>query len=180
MRKEKLAYEVGYRVNEEGEIFNPKGMKLKVTSVNNKRYPQVNFKYKDKKYYVRMHRIAAYCFYGDEMFEENVVVRHLNDDKTDISKQNIALGTQAENMADMSEESRLISSEKKRAYAIKNDIIPPRNTKILDEIIPEIITLLDRGYSYRKLADKYDVHHSTIYYINKTRRNSFEQNKRIG
>jgi len=180
MRKEKLAYEVGYRVNEEGEIFNPKGMKLKVTSVNNKRYPQVNFKYKDKKYYVRMHRIAAYCFYGDEMFEENVVVRHLNDDKTDISKQNIALGTQAENMADMSEESRLISSEKKRAYAIKNDIIPPRNTKIPDEIIPEIITLLDRGYSYRKLADKYDVHHSTIYYINKTRRNSFEQNKRIG
>lgn len=180
MRKEKVAYEVGYRVNDEGEVFNPVGMKLKVTSVNNKRYPQVNFKYKDKKYYVRMHRIAAYCFYGEEMFEEGIVVRHLNDDKSDLSRQNIALGTQAENMADMSKESKLISSEKKRAYAIKNRIIPPRNVKISDEKIPEIVNLLDRGWSYRKLADKYDVHHSTIYYINKTRRNSIEQTKCIG
>lgn len=175
MRKEEIAYKVGYRVNNAGEIFNSSGKKLKIGSSNNTRYPQVNFKYEGKKYYVRMHRLAAYCFYGKSIYEEGIVVRHLNDVKSDISRKKIALGTQLENMSDMSEESKASSSEKKRRYAIKNGVSPPRIVKIPDEEIPKITRLLERGATYRELAEKYKVHHSTIYYINKTRRNTIEQ-----
>lgn len=176
-RKEAIAYEMGYYVDESGAVFNPKGMRLKVSSKDNKRYPQVTVKIEGKKYCVRMHRLAAYCFYGDAIYEDGIVVRHLNDIKTDVSKSNIALGTQLDNMNDVSEEVWAISAKKKRKYAIENEVKPPRVFKIPDSEVPSILERLDNGESQRSVAKFYGVHPSTIGYIHTNRRFTYGENK---
>ncbi len=50
---------------------------------------------------IHVHHFAAYCFYGERMFDEGMRVRHLNDDPSDFSKKNIALGTEKENKMDI-------------------------------------------------------------------------------
>lgn len=169
-----LAYELGYKVTENGEVYNPKGMKMKVSSNKNTRYPQISFKHSGEGYCVRMHRLAAYCFYGQNIFNDRILVRHLNDDKTDLSKNNIVLGTQVDNMADISEEKQAEMSVKKREYALANNIKPPRNVKISDEEVVNIMHLLASGLSQREVAKRYKVHHSTINYIDKKRGRKFD------
>lgn len=166
------AYEKGYRVTDDGSVYNPKGKRLVVNSNGNKRYPMFGFKHNGEQFYVRMHRFAAYCFYGSSVFKKGIVVRHLNDDKTDLSMENIKLGTQKENMADLSEDKLQVIAEKKRQYALENGVIPPRNLKISDSDALRISALIDAGFSYREIARIYNVHHSSIYYINKARRNA--------
>src|SRR5690606_7133704 len=131
---------------------------------DNKRYPQVTIKIEGKKYCVRMHRLAAYCFYGDAMYESGIVVRHLNDIKTDLSRENIALGTQLDNMRDVSEEVKAVADENRRKYNLENNVKPPRVFKIPDEEIPKILEMLDSGQSQRSVAKQYDLHPSTIGY----------------
>lgn len=165
----RLAFGLGYRVTEEGNVYNPKGFKMSVNSNRNKRYPQLGFKYEGVNYTARMHRLAAYCFYGDKLFEEGLLVRHLNDDKTDLSSNNIVMGTQFDNMADISEEKLAVMSSKKRRYAISNGITPPRKLKITDEQVIEIMILIANGDSQRNIAKLYNVHHSSISYIYRKR-----------
>lgn len=179
MRKELLAFELGYRVDVKGVVRNPKGTVLRANSSGNSRYPKINFKHAGRKYYVSMHRLAAYCFYGDRLFSEGILVRHLNGDKSDLRNENIVLGTQVDNMADIPECKLNEMARKKRDYALRNSIIPPRNFKIADNEIPSVITMIDSGLSYREIAKHYGVHHSTIYYINRTRRNNIGENRGI-
>lgn len=176
MFKEEIAYSKGYRVSPSGIVTNPVGYEMSVESLNNKRYPQVGFSYEGKKYYVRMHRLAAYCMYGKAMFEEGVVVRHLNDNKTDLRHANIALGTQTDNMRDIPLDKLDITREKHRAYALANKVLPPRVLKIQDGEVPTILARLDAGSTHRELAKEYRVHHSTIGYIHTTRRHTHGAN----
>jgi len=150
---------------------------MAVNSINNKRYPQISFKYKGKKLYVRMHRLAAYCFYGDAMYDAGIVVRHLNDIKTDLRRVNIKLGTQKQNIEDMSPLSIKEANKKRRKFNLENGVKPPRTYKISDSEIPSIIEMLDEGLTQREVARLYMVHHSTIGYINSNRRYTYEENR---
>lgn len=177
MKKEEVAYLVGYRVSECGVVTNPVGYEMKVSSNGNKRYPQFNFKRGGKRFHVRMHRLAAYCFYGVDMFNNGMVVRHLNDIKVDLSKENIALGSQTDNMGDIPESKLKEMSEGKRRFAIENGIRPPLNFKIPDSEVPAILSKLDGGRTHRDVAKEYGVHHSTIGYVHTNRRFSYEENR---
>ena len=53
----------------------------------------------DKKL-VKFHHMQAYEKFGDAIFEDGIVVRHLNGDPSDNSWDNIAIGTQSDNMMD--------------------------------------------------------------------------------
>ena len=99
----RLAYEKGYRVKDKGIVLNPKGEKMNIRKFD--KYPKftvhgANFG-KYRHFSVPVHRFAAYCFFGEEIFEDGVVVRHLNDDKSDYKRSNLALGSLSDNMNDI-------------------------------------------------------------------------------
>lgn len=56
---------------------------------------------------VLVHRIQALQKFGDKIFKDGIVVRHLNGEKTDNSWDNIAIGTHKDNAMDIPKEQRL-------------------------------------------------------------------------
>lgn len=101
----KIAIEKGYTVNEKGEIFNKKGV-AKGKGFNNG-YPTLSFRVNGIKTSILCHRLIAYVKYGDKIFEPGIMVRHLNAIKTDLSWENICIGTARDNRMDISPEDRL-------------------------------------------------------------------------
>jgi hypothetical protein len=93
----KEAYKKGYRAKEDGTIYNPKGKKVgfKLSGRN-----AFSYCLEDVVSPIRCNRFIAYQLWGDEIFKEGIVVRHLNDIKDDDRFENLALGTQADNIAD--------------------------------------------------------------------------------
>lgn len=93
----KQAYEKGYRAKEDGTIYNPKGER-----VGYKKDGRNVFGHTSKGLFsaIRFNRFIAYQLWGDEVFKEGIVVRHLNDIKDDDRFENLSLGTQADNIAD--------------------------------------------------------------------------------
>ena len=101
----KQAYEKGYRAKEDGTIYNPKGKRVgckldgrNVFSCHSEAWVSP----------IRCNRFIAYQLWGDEVFKEGIVVRHLNDIKDDDRFENLALGTQADNAADKKRNGRVI------------------------------------------------------------------------
>lgn len=163
----KLAYAKGYRVTVEGILLNSEGSPMKVQS-RGKRYPTFSVcgegGRRDRRT-IRVHRFAAFCFYGEDIFEDKILVRHLNGDVLDYSRSNIALGTQFDNMADIPLERQREMSEKKRKWCLKTGKRPPVKRKLTEEQDVEIIRRLLSGESIRSVAKDFDVHHSTIQYV---------------
>lgn len=101
----------GWDVDPEGRMTNPKGQIRKGTLTCG--YLKVGVKIPEmgiSSYAVKIHKFQAYRKFGDTIFQEGVVVRHLNGDPQDNSSDNIELGTQSQNMMDRSEESRKVHS----------------------------------------------------------------------
>ena len=96
-----LAIEKGYYVNEIGEAFSKKqklSLRLKYTNPN---YYCFNIRDNENKVCrILVHRLQAYQKFGDEIFKEGIVVRHLDNNSLNNSIDNIAIGTQQENMLD--------------------------------------------------------------------------------
>lgn len=97
------AYNRGYRIIN-GKLYNPKGEKLignnpkngyKSFSIN-KTFSKVNF-----------HKLVAYQKYGSKIFEADVEVRHIDNDKLNNNEENIKIGTHQENMMDIPKKQRI-------------------------------------------------------------------------
>lgn len=123
----------GYTVDEDGNLYGPKG-KLAVKKYGKQRYPTFSTNWGGFVFGVPAHMFAAYIFYGHESFKENVVVRHLNANTTDISRLNIVLGTHSENNLDKSPETRSAAAKKGRESQGKR----PMNAKLNDDQVSEI------------------------------------------
>lgn len=95
------AIEKGYcKVDvEKGEIYNRHGRKL--DGGLNKNYKRVTIAYNGMKVVEYIHRIIAYCKFGDKLFEEDIEVRHINNVKTDNRGENLELGSHLENIRDL-------------------------------------------------------------------------------
>lgn len=117
----------GYSVTEDGKLFGPKG-EIKVALHGSQRYPtfSTNWGYV---FGIPVHQFAAYIFYGEAAFEGGIVVRHLNANTLDFSKENIVLGTHSENNLDKSPEVRSAAAKKARESQGKR----PLNAKLTDE-----------------------------------------------
>lgn len=137
------AVEKGYTVTEDGEFFGPKG-KLSIRKSGKQRYPTFSTNWGGYVFGVPAHMFAAYIFYGEKCFEEGVVVRHLNADTEDLSKENILLGSYSDNEYDKSEEKRTEAAKKARAAQGKSSF----SAKLSKEAVREI-----RDF-YSKLAGK--------------------------
>lgn len=106
----KIAKDRGYRIDENGDVFSP-SMKLNLMK-NAGVYLFFTIRVNEKCYKVMAHRFQAYFKYGDNMFEKGIVVRHLNGNSMDNSIDNIAIGTQSDNMMDIPKELRIAHSQK--------------------------------------------------------------------
>ncbi len=148
------AFRKGYRVSDLGKLYNPKGevikhncfdkyLKFTVHGIEGTRFKSVS---------VPVHRFAAYCFYGEELFHVGVVVRHLDDNKIDYSKRNIALGSPRDNINDIPYEIR-----KKRCDYARGFQGRPNNARFSDAEVREIRRRLNLGESGVVIASKYNV-----------------------
>jgi hypothetical protein len=102
-RNEIYAYEIGYRVTEDGFLQSPSGKYI--GSINSSGYIKFSIQNKRKRYAILAHRLQAYQKYGEKIYQKGLQVRHLNNNKQDNSYSNIALGTNKQNIADRDRDS---------------------------------------------------------------------------
>lgn len=102
----RLSKEKGYSVDRSGNILNKKGKTLK-TSISSKGYVSFNIRVEGKSPTRSfLHRLQAYQKFGDKIFEEGIVVRHLDGNPLNNSWDNIAIGSPSDNQMDRSEKCR--------------------------------------------------------------------------
>lgn len=140
---EKELIDLGYYVTKEGFCFNKKGKQL-FGSVCTKGHLKLHTKIDGKSVHVYIHRIQAYQKFGEDIYNEGILVRHLNSIPSDNSWDNIGIGTHSDNMMDMPKEMRV----KKSSNA---------NKKYSDELVIEIKEYHISGHSYKEIMEKYNI-----------------------
>jgi hypothetical protein len=153
MNKEQIAYERGYRVTKDGNLLNPKGDKI--GSINNHGYERTTIKINSKDVVIKTHRLQAHQKYGDKLYEDGIVVRHLNGNALDNSWDNIATGTQVENLKDIPLKQRQLNALQSSHKRIKH----PK--EFVDKLKEEYKVLK----SYAKLSRKFNLSYDTTYYL---------------
>ena len=149
------AYEKGYRVKD-NTVYSPfKNQPLKSQcSVSGYLYFNVNINKKIVK--VFLHRLVAYEKYQNKLFEQGIIVRHLNGNNKDNTFNNICLGTQTENMLDRNPKERL-----KHAIKASSSI-----RKFTNDETKQIRTDHSKGLGYKALMQKYSISSKgTLHYI---------------
>ena len=102
---ERLAIEKGYKVTDEGILLNAKNKPI--GSLDSSGYQRVTLRFNDKRPVIYTHRLQAYQKYGDAIYSKGIVARHLDGDKTNNSIDNIAIGTNRDNIMDRPVEDRV-------------------------------------------------------------------------
>jgi hypothetical protein len=134
----KIANSKGYKVTVEGVVIN----NCKIIPLKQSKRGYLSFNLRDgnktpTRCYV--HRLQAYQRYGDKLFGEGIVVRHLNGQSTDNSIDNIAIGTMLDNILDIPKQQRVLnSSHPKYDHSC---IVEDRN----------------KGMSYKDIMIKYNI-----------------------
>jgi hypothetical protein len=136
-------YKKGYRVTSAGLVILKNGNVS--NRINKEGYPIFSFRFNGKTTPISIHRLQAYQKYGNEMFKDGIVVRHLNGIKTDNSWDNIAIGTHSDNMMDIPEDIRVAKS----VYAASF------NKKYNSEDVYNYY--MNHGKSYKKTMDKFNI-----------------------
>ncbi len=143
--------ERGYVVDENGIVTNNNGKSISLSKTK-KGYLSFNIRLEKGLNPTRsfVHKLQAFQKFGDIIFGEDMVVRHLNGVSTDNSYENIGIGTQSENMLDIPKEKRVYTASKANLKYNHHDIINDRNN----------------GFSFTELMVKYDISSKgTISYI---------------
>lgn len=137
-----IAKEKGYTITPEGVVFSPKGKQVGTYGKN--KYMYFSFRLNGKIVKVYFHRYQAYLKFGNSLYEDGIMVRHLDGDLLNNSESNIELGTNSDNMLDIPKE--------KRAQKSAN-----ANKKYSDDLVLEIKADRERGMSYKDLMEKYHI-----------------------
>lgn len=162
--KENIAYahDKGYSVDEYGRVFF-NGVKRKTNTSRQRRHkpPYSRFTIRGPGgdcVSIFVHQLQAYQKYGSGLFGPGIVVRHLDNNSLNNTRENIAIGTQRENCMDVPMEKRIARAGESWKHKSK---IRSR----IDELIHDRFVL---GYSYKRLVEKYRVPKSSIsYFLNK-------------
>lgn len=137
----------GYTIDKDGIISNPQSKKLKGCVYD--KYLKISVRTSENSSFpVRVHKFQAYVKFGDKIFEKGIVVRHLDGDSLNNKWDNIAIGTQSQNMMDRPEIDRKNHSDGKG--------------KITEEIKDKIKLYFENGDSIRLISKKVDVKRTTL------------------
>ena len=164
------AYKRGYRVDNEGHFYNPNREKKTVKLYGAQKYPTCSITFEGKPRTILIHQFAAFCFYGSLLFNKTLVVRHLNGDVLDISKDNIILGTHSQNNLDKPIWKRIAAAKKGR----NSQPIIPANRKLTDDQVKEIRIIYKNkgrkkfGHGFiKQLSEQYQVSKTVLHKISK-------------
>lgn len=152
-KNEILAYNKGYRINEKGDAYNiNKPNKILKGSINSRNYKHIRIKNlegnsKNSTLGIPFHRLQAYQKFGDKIYEENIVVRHLDNDSLNNSWDNIEIGTESENYSDRTEIQKN-NFQKAGSKAL---------TKYSDELVSEIKEYYKSGHTYKEIMEKFNI-----------------------
>lgn len=159
-----IAAKKGYVVTEDGILLGPKG-RVAVKAYGKQKYPTFSVsgvpgvKNKYGVFGVPVHKLAAFCFYGEDALTSECV-RHLDGDVNNVSRDNIALGTHSENNMDKDPEVRRAAARKARAAQGKRS----PNSKFSDE---EVRFIRNSDESGPELSRRFNVTRQTIHNIRK-------------
>lgn len=155
--EEKILFAIkkGYKIDKDGVCY--KNDSIIKGCMGNRPYKAINIRLKGTRKQIRIsvHRLQAYLKFGSKIFEDNVVVRHLDNNSLNNSWDNIAIGTRSMNMLDVPQDIR-------KGRALKSSKLRRKlNTKQYKSIF------LDRnsGMKLRELSKKYKISMSTASYI---------------
>lgn len=158
IKPEELALIKGYIVTKEGILLNRNGVQVK-GKIKDRKRDYYNFdirigpRSENKKVHCMIHRLQAYQKFGDKIYEEGIVVRHLNGDRHDNSYNNIDIGTIKDNKNDIPRELISINcGQIRRKYS--------------KEIVENIREDYKNGLKYSDIMIKYNISSKgTVHYI---------------
>lgn len=101
---EQYAKDHNYVIDENGTLYH-NGNIIKGTLING--YKITHIRINNVLHTLKFHRFQAFCIYGYKIYNSDLVVRHLNNIKTDNSVSNIKLGTYKQNSYDNPKEDRM-------------------------------------------------------------------------
>lgn len=109
MNKIKIASEKGYFVTKEGDVyFNGRKRLLRYNDNKSKiKYYVFNARINGKSTVIKVHRLQAYQKYGDEIFNDEIVVRHIDGNSLNNNYDNIAIGSNHDNRMDIPKNIRI-------------------------------------------------------------------------
>ena len=154
---EEIVFQKGYTIDDDGNVYNPSGTKLSLTLKNGYYALSVKCKelgYSDSKK-VKVHRLQAYKQFGNKIYEDDIVVRHLDGNSLNNRKDNIAIGTQRDNIYDMTSEARRAKSMNGAKGA----------TKYSQSFVEKIRQEYASGKKYKQISEEYGLAKSTISFI---------------
>lgn len=152
----RIAIEKGYYTDSDGNIFSRfKKLKPSCAGMDYLTFNVVGIDGKSRR--VCVHKVQAYLKFGDKIFEEGIVVRHLDGNPLNNSWVNIAIGTQSDNTNDIPKEKRInraiLASRKNQNKTRTYD----ERCKIYDDIIS--------GITCYKIGKKYNINTGTLSYM---------------
>ncbi|GEM_PF-1110060 len=154
--EEKVVRKVHLSKDEFGNVYNPKEVKINIFK-NSNGYLCFTVRKNNALFKVFAHRLQAYQSYGNIIFNDDIVVRHLNGNKLDNSRKNIGFGTHQDNMMD-------IAPEVRKEKAIKASRIY-QNSRRSKEVRFKIYEDLKNKVPYSKISKKYQVPKSTLSFM---------------
>jgi hypothetical protein len=154
---EKIAKDRGYFVDKEGNLFTNR--ENIVNYICRDGYIRTSLKVEGKNKMLFAHRLQAYQKYGDAIYSKGILVRHLDGNKTNNHINNIAIGSNRDNMMDRSKEERTLHANNASKKTIKYN----RN---------EVIQYYEEcGRSRKKVMEKFGISSGgTLHYILKKRK----------
>lgn len=141
-RHEIAAFEKGYRCSG-GRVIGPSGKQLSM-QITELGYPRFSIRIDGKTVPIRAHRLSAYQAFGDAIYADGIVVRHKDANRLNFSQENLALGSQSENMMDVNPEIRL-----------RNSALASRKSARLNH--SEIIAFYNSCRSYSATMDRFGI-----------------------
>ena len=157
----------GYTISEMGVMYGPSGKELCIKLSGTQRYPTFSINDNGKIFGIPVHQFAAYCFYGKK--PDKLVVRHLDGDTCNNSKDNLRYGTHSENNLDKPKETRV-----KAAKAANKAQTRHPSLKLSDSQMDEIVDKYKEFYPRRApdgvavaLASKFGINRNTVTQIAK-------------
>lgn len=154
-----IAFSRGYKVLENGTLIGPNGIKS-IKLYGKQRYPNFTLTINNRVQSIVIHYLAAFCFYGYNAFNKNLVVRHLDSNTLNVSKSNIKLGSHSENNLDKNKTIRKSAAKKARA----SQGYRAKNAKFNNDEIRQI-RKLSKSNKVSDIANKFNVTKGCIYNI---------------
>jgi hypothetical protein len=120
-RNEELAANMGFRITPDGKTITKPDGSIVGQSLSSIGYRVFSFGPKTHRYKCLVHRFNAWFKYGEEIYQPNIVCRHLDGNRLNNHINNIVPGTQSQNMMDRPAPERHAHAFATSRYAMKHD-----------------------------------------------------------